>query len=453
MRIIIFGTGVYYKNRKENLRKNDIIAFIDNDSSKQGSILDGCLILSAERGIQLDYDYIVLMARDDNRRAMEKQLLDMGIDAGKIIDYEQYLNCSQVQSVTIYYNGQDIFPKDGKGILLLSHELSMTGAPIVLFNAAVIMKKNGYHPVFMSLRDGELREVILEHDIPVVIEKNITVSNRAIWNWMLKFDFVWVNTLSFSNLIDDLGKAGIPAVWWLHEADISYEIIGMNKMPKTKNTIDTYAVGTLASDSYKRYLNREDISCLLYGVPDERPEKKIRFVLSGTISKRKAQDVFVDAIFLLEDKIRNRCEFTIVGAIVEQYIYDQIMDKAGSIRNLQILEAISHEKMLQMYENIDVVVCPSRSDPMPVVVTEGLMNQKICIVSDQTGFADIITDGRDGIICEVNAENLAKKITWVVNNFDDLDEMRVNARKLYLERFSLDIFEKNILNILEKNMK
>ena len=67
--------------------------------------------------------------------------------------------------------------------------------------------------------------------------------------------------------------------------------------------------------------------------------------------------------------------------------------------------------------------------------------------------AEIRRDGKDGIICEVNAENLAKKITWVVNNFDDLDEMRVNARKLYLERFSLDIFEKNILNILEKNMK
>ncbi|HJA31261.1 MAG TPA: glycosyltransferase family 4 protein [Candidatus Eisenbergiella pullicola] len=451
MKIIIFGTGIFYKNRKDNLRKSDIIAFIDNAPDKQGTILDGCLILSVERGIQLNFDYIVLMARQDNKRAMEKQLLDMGVDAGKIIDYEQYLNCSRAQSVTIYYNGQDVFPKEGKKILLLSHELSMTGAPIVLFNAALIMKKNGYHPVFMSLRDGELRDVILEQDIPVVIEKNIMVSNKAIWNWMLNFDLVWVNTLSFSNIIDDLSRAGVPAVWWLHEGDISYEIIGMNKMPKTEKIIDTYAVGTLAIDSYKKNLNREGISCLLYGIPDEKPEKKIRFVLSGTISERKAQDVFVDAILLLEDNVRNRCDFVIVGNVIEQHIYDQIVAKARGIRNLHILEPVSHEEMLRMYESIDVVVCPSRLDPMPVVVTEGLMNRKICIVSEQTGFTDIITDGKNGIICKVNAENLAEKITWVVNNFSGLSEMRDNARKLYMEKFSMDIFEKNILDILTKN--
>lgn len=452
MRIIIFGTGLYYRNRKHNLKERDIIAFMDNDPAKHDSILDGCLILPVERGIQLNYDYIVLMARTDNREEMENQLLGMGVEANKIIDYDQYLNCCRVQSITVYYkNGeQEMIPREGKKILLLSHELSLTGAPLVLFNAALILKKNGYHPVFMSPFDGELRDVVLDHDIPVVIEKNITKANKAIWNWIASFDLVWVNTLSFSYLIDDLSADGIPAVWWLHEGDISYEIIGMNKMPKSSKIIDTYAVGTLAINSYKKYLERNDISCLLYGVPDERPKDKIRFVLSGTISNRKAQDIFVDAIMLLDEKVMEQCEFTIIGSIIEQYIYDQIVSKAANISNLHIMESVRHEQMLQMYENIDVIVCPSRVDPMPVVVTEGLMNSKICIVSDHTGFADIITSGKDGLICEVSPESVAEKITWVVHNYQSLDEMRENARKLYLEKFSLDTFEKNIMEIIEE---
>lgn len=454
MRIIIFGTGLFYKNRRTNINRKDIIAFIDNNKEVQETIVDGCLVLSVDRGIQLDYDYIVLMARNDNRINMESQLLELGVQSNKILDYYQYLNYCKEQSITFYYrnNGQTLLPKTGQKILLLSHELSMTGAPIVLFNAALLIKKNGFTPVIMSPYDGELRQKFIENDILVVIEKNITKANGVIWNWMLTFDLIWVNTLSFSYLIDDLSSCGVPAVWWLHEGDISYEIIGMNRMPKTSRIMDVYAVGYQAMDSFKRYLGRDEISCLLYGIPDEKPREKIHFMLSGTISTRKAQDVLVDAIMLLSEETREKADFTIIGNIVEQHIYDYIVQKAQNIDNLKILDGVSHEEMLQMYENIDVIVCPSRVDPMPVVVTEGLMNSKVCIVSGQTGSAKIITDGKDGVICEVSAESLAQKIEWVICNYENLDAMKENARKLYLEKFSMDVFEKNVLQILQNKI-
>ena len=79
MRIIIFGTGLFYKNRRTNINRKDIIAFIDNNKEVQETIIDGCLVLSVDRGIQLDYDYIVLMARNDNRINMESQLLELGL--------------------------------------------------------------------------------------------------------------------------------------------------------------------------------------------------------------------------------------------------------------------------------------------------------------------------------------------------------------------------------------
>ena len=223
----------------------------------------------------------------------------------------------------------------------------------------------------------------------------------------------------------------------------------MHKMPKIAKNVDIYAVGHRAMESFKKYLGRDDVSCLLYGIPDERPKEKIHFMLSGTISTRKAQDIFVDAIMLLREEFNKKADFTIIGNIVNQEVYDQIVQKAQNIDNLRILDGVSHEEMLQMYENVDVIVCPSREDPMPVVVAEGMMNSKVCIVSDHTGTAKIITDGKDGIICEVSAESLAKKIEWVICNYKNLDAMRENARKLYLKNFSLDTFEKNILKIIE----
>lgn len=45
MRIVVFGTGKFYKNRKQKLLENaDIVAFIDNNCSLWGTIIDGVKI-------------------------------------------------------------------------------------------------------------------------------------------------------------------------------------------------------------------------------------------------------------------------------------------------------------------------------------------------------------------------------------------------------------------------
>ena len=45
MKVVIFGTGLYYKNRKQSLEdKVEITAFLDNDLNKTGKVLDGAEI-------------------------------------------------------------------------------------------------------------------------------------------------------------------------------------------------------------------------------------------------------------------------------------------------------------------------------------------------------------------------------------------------------------------------
>ena len=92
MKAIIFGTGLYYQHRKGIIKDSDIIAFMDNDKEKQGEIFDGCLILSVEKGIQLKYDCIVLMAGERIRKEMKAQLLSYGVNESRILDFDQYMH-------------------------------------------------------------------------------------------------------------------------------------------------------------------------------------------------------------------------------------------------------------------------------------------------------------------------------------------------------------------------
>lgn len=57
---------------------------------------------------------------------------------------------------------------DEKSILVFSHQLSRTGAPIVLLDLVRIMKKEGYKVAVISFMDGSLKEEYKKEGIPVV---------------------------------------------------------------------------------------------------------------------------------------------------------------------------------------------------------------------------------------------------------------------------------------------
>lgn len=450
MNIVIFGTGRFYQNRKQEVWKEKVVAFLDNDVKKQGSMLDDRMVYSPDEVLKLHYDYILLMGKYDFVEEMRIQLNNIGVHINDVLNYEEFLDIRETQPMQFFYGkgNCDLFDKSQKKVLLLSHELSNTGAPLVLLNVALIMKENGYSPVIMSPRDGELKTAIIEKGIPVVVVSYINKKNTFVWQWMLSFDFIWVNTLSFGYLIDDLTDSNVPAAWWLHETDISYEILGMSRMPKKEKRIPVYGVGEKTIASYKKFMKRDDIRNLFYGIPELKPERKLTFALIGTISERKAQDIFVDAIAMLSEEQRSKACFKIIGSIIEQHVYDYVVENAKKMPCIEVLEPVEHEEMLQMYEKFDVVVCPSRMDPMPVVITEGLMNRKVCIASTQTGSAGLITDGVNGFVCEVNKESLMEKISWIIEHKDELDDIRENARKIYENNFSLEVFERNIMSII-----
>ena len=125
MRIVIFGTGLYYKNRKQSLGENaEITAFLDNDLNRAGKILDGVEIMSPLKIKTLQYDKILLMSKESNHSEMIQQLTDLGVGKDKIINYAElkcllFKNCnSEKENVIVNFEekirteckcGNDIF--------------------------------------------------------------------------------------------------------------------------------------------------------------------------------------------------------------------------------------------------------------------------------------------------------------------------------------------------------
>lgn len=459
MKVLVFGTGLYYEQRKDSFKNVDIVAFLDNNLAKQGQFLDGIKIVSPEIGTQEEYDCICLMSTYE--KEMKKQLLDLGVSEKKIYFRQEIpiiLNDYQVMQLH-YKNNQidQLFSRSSqKRILLITHELSRSGAPIALLYAAKILKKHGFFPVVASWIDGPLKEEFVSNDIPVLIDFTLLKGTLDEKKWMDQFDLIFVNTLILYYLLEERSFS-IPVIWWIHEVDDCYDLVDIEKLPRIQGRdISIFAVGNYALDAYKRYFKNDNSKILLYGIPDtnklykikKEKEDKLVFAIVGLVSKRKGQDLFVEAIKKLSKEELHQAEFWIIGNDSPDFA-TVIHREVKEIPQIKMFGEMSREKIMELYDAIDVCVCPSRSDPMPIVATEAMMNCKVCIVSKDTGTVAYIADEENGLICETeNVESLTEKIRWAIKNKNKLNSIGFNARKIYDEHFSLARFEENLLHIV-----
>ena len=114
---------------------------------------------------------------------------------------------------------------------------------------------------------------------------------------------------------------------------------------------------------------------------------------------------------------------------------------------------LSHDKMIQFYNQIDVLVVASREDMLPIVATEAMMLGKVCIVSNISGTADYIQDYRNGFVFQKeNPDELAQNMLWCMENFDKLEKIGEQAAVTYEENFSMEIFRNNLEEAINNSL-
>ena len=110
---------------------------------------------------------------------------------------------------------------------------------------------------------------------------------------------------------------------------------------------------------------------------------------------------------------------------------------------------VGREEIGKLLEGADVMVCPSREDPMPTVAAEAMSYSVPCILSDATGTAAYIRDRENGLVFgSGKAGMLAGKLRWCMENRDRLGQMGKEARQVYERYFSMDVFEENVMEIV-----
>lgn len=346
-----------------------------------------------------------------------------------------------------------------KTILLVSHELSLSGAPIVLLQLAEALKRKGFQTIIICGLDGDkfLDNAALK-EIPVVYYPGL-LKSHLVFSIRKLFSKIIVNTIICAPVINQLIGTDSSVIWWIHEAREIYNGRAAREMPmKVTDNIRIYSVGSYAKKALLSRFPRYKVKSLIYSVPDltkvpnisdfhiDLPNKKI-FALFGSIQYRKGQDILKKAIERLPEKIRKECFFLFVGYNSNPKISDMLLELNNKYPdNVLYMNEIKLNDLFGLFYDIDFLICASRDDPMPVVIANSMSLGKPCICSEYTGSAPIIDQFNAGFVYRRNSPAaLAQKIEDALFlKQENYESMSKNARLAYEQLFSELVFEKEL---------
>ena len=328
-----------------------------------------------------------------------------------------------------------------KKIVLFSHELTYTGAPLSLLKAAECLKELGYQIIIVSIKDGPLAAEFRKIG-KVFISNNLNKSCL-----IASFcDFAIINTITLYNEYNAL-KNLIPTVWWIREPVRLLEDNNSMRL-SFMNADNIYTMSEFSRDEYLPVNSK--IKIIKHGLDDcynnvHLKLNKFIFAVIGTFSRRKAQDVFIEAVKLMNRKMKEKCEFHILGYPYDKKFYFNLVEKARGETRIKFIEPISDfDSMICYYEGISCVVVPSREEPTSRVTLEAMMMGRPAIVSDHVGAKYVLKEGENGYTFpSEDAQKLASCIEDMVAKLEkSAAQIEKSCREAYLKHNSLIVLKK-----------
>lgn len=450
-RIIIFGTGKDAEQLSYCFINEDIIAYVDNDDEKWGTLFNGTYpIVAPETLKELEFDEIYILSRK-YKLLIYNQLLALGIDKKKIFlpDQIAYGLGSTFLSIVPDVNFTKATGNMDAHIWLLSNALNFSGAPIALYNLAICLVTKGYAVTMISPIDGPLREKIDSIGVETIIDPFIIASTLKSLDYIPNDDLVIVNTVTLSNLLLDLGQRN-RVIWWLHEPKDYYGISEKQNIKKIDlNIIEVWSVSNIATiafeDILKKKIKTEVVSVgILESNKMASAHSRFTFMVVAPMIEVKAPEIFAEAINIIPNCIANEMEFWLIGDVDAEYLKKKI-EPFNRSKRLKILGKKTQDELAVLYDAADVQICCSNVETLSIVTIEAMQRGKTCIVSDSTGIAEYIEDNYNGFVFSRGDKvKLSEKMIWCYKHQEECVKIGLNAQKTFREKFSMTSLCKRI---------
>lgn len=362
-------------------------------------------------------------------------------------------------------------PAAEPSVLLVSHLLDYSGAPMALLSLAEPLQRSGLAVMVLSPVDGPLRQAFEQKGCRVLIApRPQDIDPQGFRKMGVKLCIC--NTVVMSACFIAYSTV-LPSLLWIHEnmtppaatrkgdflftrnkslfgwESATYGIMNprllralqpLQKRVAFCSDVARAPFRSLFPDSFPMpYIVRDRAAAEETALPSPRDGVRVHFAFIGSFNQRKSPHLIVEALALLPPHLRRRCRISLVGypAVPDAYAL-QLETMAAPFAEVQLLPLMEPQDVQRFFKTVDVLLCPSQTDPMPMVVTEAWMHGCAVVMSDAVGQRDLAETGdtRNAYVVPVgDAAALAAVMQHLAEHTEELPRLSQNARHTYCRHF------------------
>ncbi len=458
-KIVLYGAGGYFSDREAeilSLPNTCMVGIADSSDDKIDKILAGFRIMNKRKLSSLHYDYIVITSTF--AAEIKQELINIGVNSSKILNYSEYKTLILEPEIK-HYRGDSAIENSVDSVLIITRHLDFSGSSIAAYYAAIALNnRNISVSIAAPSYDKPFLDYLVNNNIDVWIVDNLECGGNRKFTFMKKYNHIIINTYVMHQCVRYFDP-NVDIIMWLHEAKSVYtnEAKYWGTVNELLANVRVYGVSEAAVDNFKSYYPEMTPAILEYGIPnvalqknkEKTKSKRIVLAVIGAIYELKGQEILLDAVEKLDDLVNSKCEFWIIGKISESKYCKKVIKRCQYLDNVRVIGELSHDELLNQYGDIDVMISTSLEDMLPIVIVEGMMLGKKCIIPKDIGLSKYVNDGREVVKYETgNSSDLCVKITDLINNFNDLTMMGNYAKDFYQKCFSMESFSERLIQAL-----
>jgi len=360
---------------------------------------------------------------------------------------------------------------NSKKILLISHEASRTGAPVLLLNILKELKENNVETFVISRRFGPLVDEFVSFSPTDVIYCEMKLKKRLKELQGYGFDKVICNTTVCGDWTGILRAYDFRVITLVHE---------LPQVIKTLNIEDravelsnkSNLIFFPASFVHKKFLeitelqvpyriltqglfigkdhvvNKEDSKLFISNKYNIKKSKIVLNVATGAY--RKGFDLFIRMAINNNNK---NLVFIWVGDYDSKILSNEL--KNNNLRNIENLILTGYicdpEELVRFYDAADIFALTSREEPFGSVVLEAF-NSEVPVVGFENagGFIDVVKNDKTGYLVEYeNIQDMYRRILSLSEDDNRRNHLGNNAKEI-VKKYNFKNYVKEIINSFEE---
>lgn len=338
-------------------------------------------------------------------------------------------------------------------ILLVSHEMSLSGAPQSLLRQACYMRDAGFRVVVWTMLPGRLESRYADEGFRVEVVRPDAAADLRRRMKELAPDLAVCNTFKTYRFADVLVSLKIPTVWFIretgdlrtplaHDRDFSRVFRGFYNL----YTISEYARGIIAKyNPNVRFFDNSVEDAFRGFVP---PSEVLRFGFIGSTVRRKGlrellaafKDAFGD---------RRNVALLVAGAVDGTEEGEALRKRYAGLASVTWLGEVSGDGKRAFFDSIDVLCMPSLDEPAGLSLLEGAMYGKALLATETVG-ANYVVGEANGRVVPVS--RLVDGLAWFERHRTELPAMQRASRQMYLRYATPDSERAAVLEMVERNI-